>query len=75
MTKLIYVIGMSAIFVWGWATAANAGCHSDCQDTYSSATDDCHSQYGDDPDDADMLSQCVSTAKDDYDSCAEECDN
>jgi hypothetical protein len=40
----------------------------------TSRGDDCHSQYGDDPDEADTLSECLSNAKSDYDSCIDDCE-
>jgi hypothetical protein len=54
-------------------STANATCGEECDGQYSSAMDDCHSQYGDDPADADDLANCVQEARDDYRSCLDDC--
>jgi hypothetical protein len=46
-----------------------AACGEDCDNQYSSAIDDCRSQYGDDPADANGLANCIQEARDDYRSC------
>jgi hypothetical protein len=68
------LIRASIIFGFGVLslTPALAGCISDCRNEYASEVDSCHSQY-DDPDDADDLRQCIEDAKDEFDSCKEEC--
>jgi hypothetical protein len=38
---------------------AHATCGEECDGQYSSAIDDCRSQYGDDPADADDLTNCI----------------
>jgi hypothetical protein len=48
-------------------------CGEECDGQYSSAIDDCHSRYGDDPADADDLANCVQEARDDYRSCLDDC--
>ena len=50
-----------------------ATCGEECDGQYSSAIDDCHSQYGDDPADADDLTNCIQEARDDYRSCLSDC--
>ena len=51
-----------------------AGCKSDCSDEYESEVESCQ-LLNDDPDDSDSLTMCVQSAKDDYDSCHDECDS
>jgi hypothetical protein len=53
--------------------AANATCGEECDGQYASEIDDCHSQYGDDPRDADDLTNCIQEARDDYRSCLDDC--
>jgi hypothetical protein len=50
----------------------SAGCVSDCKDDYDSPLASCKSQY-DDPEDADDLEFYIQAAKDDYQSCIEDC--
>ncbi len=57
----------------GLPGVANATCGEECDSQYSSAIDDCRSQYGDDPADADDLANCVQEARDDYRSCLDDC--
>jgi hypothetical protein len=52
---------------------ANATCGEECDSQYSSDIDDCRSQYGDDPADADDLASCNQEARDDYRSCLDDC--
>jgi outer membrane murein-binding lipoprotein Lpp len=68
--RLILVVLLaiaSAMIVW-------AGCKTDCNDEYDSAVESCNSSY-DDPEDSDDLTQCIQSAKDESQSCIEECDN
>ncbi len=51
-----------------------AGCKTDCRDNYESEVESCKMLH-DDPEDSDELRQCIENAKDDYDSCMEECDD
>ena len=51
-----------------------AGCKSDCRDEYESEVESCRLLY-DDPDDSDDLRFCIENAKDEFESCIEECDN
>src|SRR5260370_19408676 len=53
--------------------AANATCGEECDGQYASEIDDCHSQYGDDPRDADDLTNCIQDARDNYRSCLDAC--
>jgi hypothetical protein len=50
-----------------------ATCGEQCDGEYSSAIDDCRSQFGDDPADADDLTNCIQEARDDYRSCVHDC--
>jgi hypothetical protein len=51
---------------------AIAGCGEECDAGYSSEIDDCRTQYGDDPSDADDLAACIQGARDDYRSCLDD---
>jgi hypothetical protein len=53
--------------------AAVAGCGEECDAQYSSEIDDCRTQYGDDPDDADDLVNCIQEARDNYRGCLDDC--
>ncbi len=64
---LLLIVVLPSAMVW-------AGCKSDCRDTYESEIESCKLLH-DGPDDADDLQLCIQVAKDDYDSCVEECDN
>jgi hypothetical protein len=75
MTKLFFIIGITSILVFGLSERSSAACGGDCDSTYSSDVDSCHTQYGDDPEDADDLATCIQSAKDDYSSCVESCAN
>ncbi len=55
--------------------AANAACGEECDGQYASDIDDCRSQFGDDPRDADDLANCIQEARGDYRSCVEDCAN
>jgi len=63
----VVLFSISLAMVW-------AGCVSDCKDDYDSAVQSCRSTY-DDPDDADVLQQCLQNAKYEYESCIEECNS
>lgn len=54
-------------------SAAKATCGEECDQQYSSDVDDCHSNYGDDPADAEDLASCIQDARDDYGSCVDDC--
>jgi hypothetical protein len=75
MTRFLSIIGLVTVFVFWLAHQTQAACGHDCDTTYSSDVDDCHTQYGDHPQDADDLRACNQNAKDDYDSCLDECKN
>ncbi len=62
-----FLFAMSSAMIW-------AGCKSDCRDDYESEVESCRLIY-DTPDDADELQMCIQNAKDQYESCIEECDN
>jgi hypothetical protein len=51
----------------------HATCGEECDGQYSSNIDDCRSQFGDDPADADDLATCIREARDDYRSCLDDC--
>jgi hypothetical protein len=53
--------------------AGRATCGRKCDASYSSDVDDCRYQYGDDPADADDLTNCVQQARDDHRSCLDDC--
>ena len=52
---------------------ANATCGEECDAQYSSNVDDCHSNYGEDPADADDLTNCIQEARNNYRSCLDDC--
>lgn len=54
-------------------SAVKATCGEECDEQYSSDVDDCHSNYGDDPADADDLASCIQDARDNYGSCLDDC--
>ena len=62
-----FLFAMSSAMIW-------AGCISDCKDEYDSEVQSCKMLY-DDPEDVDDLRLCIQAAKDDYQSCIEECTN
>ena len=49
-----------------------AGCISDCRDEYESERQHCVTMY-DDPDDADDLQTCLRNAREEYETCVEDC--
>lgn len=53
-------------------SSAGAFCKEECEQDYKTATESCNIEYND-PDDADLLQECLDQAKNDYDSCLEEC--
>jgi hypothetical protein len=71
MMKKVLLISLTSVSL---AAIVWAGCKSDCQDEYQSDVETCH-LLNDDPDDSDDLALCIQSAKDDYESCVEECDN
>ena len=73
MTKVFFMIGITSILVLGLSERSNAACGGDCNSTYSSDVDSCHTQYGEDRHDADDLATCLQSAKDA--SCVENCAN
>jgi hypothetical protein len=66
------MLGVGCLFL-AWVVippnAANATCGEECDQQYSSDGDDCHSNFGDDPSDAEDLASCIQDAKDDYRNC------
>ena len=54
-------------------SGANATCGEECDQQYASEINDCHSQYGEDPADADELANCIQEARDTYRSCLDDC--
>jgi hypothetical protein len=54
-------------------SVALATCGEECDGQYSTAIDDCRSHYGDDPADADDLTNCIQETRDDYRSCLDDC--
>ena len=69
--KAIALIIATSMFI---AATAYAGCKSDCRDEYESDVRLCHLLH-DDPDDSGSLTSCIESAKSDYDSCVDDCDN
>jgi hypothetical protein len=53
--------------------AGRATCGRKCDVSYSSDIDGCRLQFGDDPADADALTDCIQEATDDYRSCLDDC--
>jgi hypothetical protein len=70
------LLAVGCLFL-AWAVippnAANATCGEECDQQYSSDVDDCHSNFGDDPADADDLATCIRETRDDYRSCLDDC--
>ncbi len=67
------------VTVFGIATfllpvSLEGGCKTDCRETYESEVESCKLLH-DDPDDTDELTLCIEAAKDDYDSCIDDCDD
>lgn len=71
MRKAILIMALLLAFV---PAQVWAGCKSDCRDQYESEVDSCRLLH-DDPEDSDMLRICIDSAKDEYDSCIDECEN
>jgi len=71
-----HLLAVGCLFL-AWAVippnAANATCGEECDQQYSSDVDDCHSNFGDDPADAEDLASCIQNARDDYGSCVNNC--
>ncbi len=67
-----FLISLAAVLLL-YLPNAWADCKSDCQNEYESAVKSCKEQY--DPDDADELQMCLDSAKGDYDSCIDECED
>jgi hypothetical protein len=66
--------GYILVALWTLLPAtAHATCGEECDTAYSSEIDDCRSQFGDDPADADELAACIREARDDYRSCLDDC--
>ena len=55
-------------------SSASCGCVSDCRDEYESEVESCMRLH-DDPDDSYMLTSCIESAKDEFDSCKDECES
>ena len=68
-----FLISLTAVLLLQMPNAW-ADCKSDCQKEYESMVKSCREQY-DDPDDADELQICFDSAKGDYDSCIDECED
>ena len=66
---ILALIILSALPLIVWA-----GCKSDCRAEYDSEVESCKLLH-DDPDDADDLKTCIQNARDEFDSCIEECDD
>jgi hypothetical protein len=73
-TSLKIAFGCVAAFVV-MAGRVSGSCGANCDLTYGSDIKSCHLMYGSDPDDAEDLSECIQTARDDYRSCLDDCAN
>lgn len=69
--KTIAIIIATSMFI---AATAYAGCKSDCRDEYESEISTCQIMH-DGPDDADDLVSCIESARSDYESCVDDCNN
>jgi hypothetical protein len=68
------LIGCTLLMLGALAPSkSRATCGEECDGQYSSAIDDCRSQYGDDPADFDDLTNCIQETKEDYRSCLSDC--
>jgi hypothetical protein len=61
----LILLAASSVMVW-------AGCISDCKDEYDSEVESCKLMH-EDPDEADDLQLCIESARDEYQSCIDEC--
>jgi hypothetical protein len=61
----LILLAASSVMVWG-------GCISNCKDDYDSEVESCKLMH-EDPDEADDLQLCIESARDEYQSCTEEC--
>ena len=75
MRKLVIGGILIVALLAGGSNRAGSACGADCDDQYQSDVDDCHTQFGDDPADAEDLAQCIQNARDDYQSCTQDCGN
>jgi hypothetical protein len=74
MWRSAALAGSCALAFWLLSAGpAGATCGEECDGDYASAIDDCKSQYGDDPADADELATCIQEARDNYRSCLDSC--
>ena len=73
MQKSVLVLYILAALGMLSPGTADAACGEECDGQYSSAIDDCRSQFGDDPADAEDLTNCIQEARDDYRSCLDDC--
>jgi len=73
MKRFARILG--GVFLVLAARNVMAGCVSDCRDEYESDVSSCHHRYDDDPDEADTYRRCIDSAKDDYDSCTDNCES
>ena len=74
MSRSAFLAGLF-VLAFGLVSARSAGatCGEECDGDYASAIDDCKSQYGDDPADADELATCIQEARDSYRTCLDNC--
>ena len=68
-----FIISLAVVFLL-YLPNAWADCKSDCQNEYEAAIKSCKEEYND-PDDADELQMCLDSAKGNYDSCLDECED
>ena len=72
--KWIIVTFVFVLIIFGFSLRSIADCKSDCQDEYQSEVDSCKT-LSDDPDEADTLETCMDDAKNQYESCIEQCED
>ena len=73
LEKRIIVAFVFVLMVFGFSIQSIAECKSDCLEEYESEVESCKEQY-DDPGEADMFQTCIEDAKNQYQSCIDECE-
>jgi hypothetical protein len=75
MYRFLLVACVGVAFTMATASSVVGGCGENCDSTYRSDIQTCHLSYGDDPEDADDLANCIQSARDDYRSCLDDCES
>ncbi len=74
MGKLLVGCILIAALLAALPTRLRSACGEDCDDQYESDTEDCQSEYGDDPaSHSDALTTCLHKAQNDYQKCKDAC--